>query len=695
MWPHGKNLTRFCGTGLVTLSASLAPPALAEDGQEERVLTLPAVVVSGEKMERGVEDTASSVAILPAKDLSEKTKGASSVAEALSDVPNVVYTGTVGAPIIRGQDTQGPNFGSTAFFGGTIPRATINLDGHYQNYYEYVFGTTSIWDVESIEVFRGPQTTSQGANAIAGAIIVNTKDPTFKPEASYQAEIGSYARRRTSLAVSGPLVGEQLAGRMAIDYSGRDTFVDYVNKNFAQGDTDQDLQSLSARGKLLWVPDALPGLTTKLTYSFGSANRPTWESASAPYDDLDNSTLSMPSWSQHTHTGVADVAYDFENGLKLVNQTQYSDTGVKRITEPKNNGTAKIDQNTISNELRVNYGGATSPLSGMAGLYLARTVSDDVLYIRGTSRFDDEKQNLGLFSEVSYRLGERWTLTGGLRYQRDHVQRSGTSSYARQALDYDESFDAFLPKVSLAYDVTPEVTVGAMINRGYNPGGVNLSFASSRYITFDPETVWNYELFTRARLLNDRLTLNGNLFYSRHADSQRLLPDYLNGVQYGSVVVNADQAQSYGLELGMDYKMLESVRVRAGAGLLQTHIGSFTGADGTSYEGNEFGRAPSYTLSLGADWDILPQVRLSGEVRHTDGYFSTDENISAYAVDGYTVANARLSYAPREYFQVYVFANNIFDKRAPAYLYDDRTAGGIVANTIEPRMIGVGIKGTF
>ena len=92
-------------------------------------------------------------------------------------------------------------------------------------------------------MFRGPQTTSQGANAIAGAIIVNTKNPTFTPEALYQAEIGNYNHKRTSIALSGPLMGEDLAGRLAVDYSARDTFIDYTSPNFQKGKTDQDFSA--------------------------------------------------------------------------------------------------------------------------------------------------------------------------------------------------------------------------------------------------------------------------------------------------------------------------------------------------------------------------------------------------------------------------------------------------------------------
>ncbi len=667
--------------------------ARPDDGTNS--VALPNIVVTGEKIERSLEDTASSTSVFSAEDLEDKS-GATSVSEAIRDVPNVLFTNTIGAPVIRGQDTQGPNYGSTAFFGGTIPRATINLDGHYLNFYEYAFGSVSIWDLESIEVFRGPQTTAQGANAIAGAIIVNTKDPSFTPEAAYQAEAGNYNRKRASLAFSGPIVKDALAVRLSGDYWSRDTFIDYTNPAFTQGETDQDFKTYDIRAKLLWEPNGRSGLRSKLTYSHLYNNRPTYETASKPYEDLENATGSMPSWEQDTDTAILDIDYYFDNGLGILNQTQYSDTHTDRVMEPKTNGGAEIDQENLSNDLRLTYGDIDSVFNGVVGFYVARTASDDILYLRGTSDFDDQKNNLGLYTEMTYRLTERWALTLGLRFQQDQIERSGTSPYAGGELDYDESFDAWLPKVSLAYDLAPDVlTVGALVNRGYNPGGVNLLFTNGEYITFEEETVWNYELFFRARLLADRLNIDGNLFYSDYKDSQRLLPDYLGALQYGSYVVNADSAQSYGLELALDYLALDNLRFRGGLGLLQTEVDKFTSAGGSVYEGNEFSRAPAYMFNVGVDWDIVPKLRLSGDVRYTDGYYSTDENEADYEVDNFTVANARLSYAFREYLQPYVFVNNIFDQRDPTYYYDDRSVGGIVANMMEPLSFGVGIKGNF
>lgn len=283
--------------GAIALSTLMAPAgafAHGASGSGGESNALEAVVVSGEKVRRELKDTASSVSVKAGKDLARQESGNASVHEVLHDVPNVVYTDTVGAPIIRGQDTQGPNNGQNVFWGGTVPRATINLDGHYLNYNEMFFGATSVWDVESIEVFRGPQTTSQGANAIAGAIIVNTKNPTFTPEAAYQAEIGSYHSRRSSVAVSGPLA-QDFAGRLAVDYSARDTFIDYDNPKFQGGKTDQDFRNLNARAKLLWLPTDIPGLESQFTFAHNDSNRPTQEAASAPFHKLEHSSTTMPS----------------------------------------------------------------------------------------------------------------------------------------------------------------------------------------------------------------------------------------------------------------------------------------------------------------------------------------------------------------------------------------------------------------
>ncbi|WP_049824689.1 TonB-dependent receptor [Rhodopseudomonas palustris] len=684
-------------SALTILSVVAATPAFGQTATAsptaERAISLDVITVTGEKIERDQKNTASSVSVITGKDIEKEKTGDATVSEVVAGVPNVVYTDTVSAPVIRGQDTQGPLTGQYSFWGGTVPRATINLDGHYLNYSEYYFGATSVWDVKSVEVFRGPQTTSQGANAIAGAIIVNTKDPTFKPEGAYQAEIGSYNTRRTSVMVSGPLVENQLAARLAIDYSARDTFIDYVSPNFQKGQTDQDFRALNARFKLLWLPTEISGLEAKLTYAHNASNRPGQEAASAPYENLQHVTTTMPTWNQTTDTGIFDLKYDFYNGFKLFNQTQYTNSSVHRVAPVASNGNADIEQRNVSNETRVTFGDQSTVLSGLAGVYYGYTKTDEVLYLSGLSTFDDRKSNLGVFGELTYKLTDRWTLNGGLRTQHDHIQRLGVSVYAPGPVDYDNTFTVLLPKMSLAYALTPGWTVGALVSRGYNPGGVSLNLNSRQWMSFEDESLWNYELFTRANLLNDTLTLNSNVFYMDFKNAQYNIPVVISTGVAQTYVINAEKAHAYGLEVGIDYRVLQGLTLKAGAGVLQTKIDQIS--SNVSYEGNEFAKSPGYMLSFGASWDATDKLNVSGEVRHLDRYYSDVANTVKYSIDPYTIADVRVSYQFHQLAQVYGYVKNVFDERAPTYMQENRGIGGTEASMTAPRMFGIGLRGTF
>ncbi|MFS8038924.1 TonB-dependent receptor [Xanthobacter sp. AM11] len=681
----------LCGASALSLLSALSATAYGQESADGATVALDTIVVTGEKVERSLDETAASVTVLTAKDIADKF-GDNTIREVLAGTPNVYYLGTVGAPIIRGQDTQGPNSGSIAFLSGTVPRATINIDGHYQNFYEYVYGGNATWDVESIEVFRGPQTTSQGANAIAGTIIVNTKDPTFKPEVAYQAEYGSYQTMQVSAMASGPLSSD-LAARIAVDYQGRDTFINFVNPAFTQGDTDQDFANTVIRGKLLWQPQAIPGLEAKLTYSYNAGNRPTDESAFAPYADLDSKSLYMPSWDQTTNIGILDVSYDFGNGVKFVDQAQYSGSSVTRVSAPMTNAGAEIEQLNGSNEARFLFGQSEDKWSGMAAVYYANTTSDEVLYYRGVSSFEDTKDNLGIFGETTYRLTDRWSVTGGLRYERDRVQRVGTSSLATEPLDYDQTFDAILPKLSVAYKLTQDVTVGGLVSKGYNPGGVSLNTSSKQWLEFDPETVWDYEIFTRAHFLDNKLYVTGNLFYMDYTNAQRYVGVLLTSGITQYYTINAESAYSYGFELSADYRVTDTLRLTAGLGVVRTQITEML--SNPDYEGNAFQKSPGYTFSAGFDWEALPNFHIAGDVRCIDGYYSDDANTADYEIGAYTIADLRMSYKFNQHAEVYGYAKNIFNERVPTYMQYNRSLGGIEGSMTLPTVLGAGLRGSF
>ncbi|OBX36114.1 pesticin receptor precursor [Halomonas elongata] len=689
---HGTILTN---TFFIPCVALFAGHAIAQDGEDSSNATkLDTIVVTGEKMERSLHRTASSVSVITADDV-ESEPQAQTVPDILDGVPNILYTSKTDAPIIRGVDTKGPVRAGNAYLSKPVPRATISVDGRYLSSAEYGIGAATLWDVDSIEVFRGPQTTSQGANSIAGAIVINTKDPTFTPEWGGQLLYGSENKQRASFVASGPL-SDDFAARLALDYSGRDTFVSYTNPEFTAHDKDLDFENFNARFKALWQPLDIPGIEAKFTFSHTEVDRPSSEPVSKPYKDHNSETLYVDTQETVSDTAILDLDYDFGNDVRISNQLQYSSGEFNFYFSPPFSGTASRDFDNISNELRLNFGSTESEFSGFSGVYYSHENSKNKLdNSLGWTDADITQDSLGIFSEVSWRFIDDWTLTGGLRYQRDRIQHEGIASYVPDVdYAYDETFDAVLPKVSLAYDISDDVTVGALISKGYVPGGTGVDFSGGKYYTFNEETAWNYELFTRANFLDDRLFLSSNLFYTVYEDSQRSVTDYTDDGRRSSIIVNGDEAKAYGLEMNTDYQATDALRLHAGLGLLKTNVSEFNDSRGSEFVDNEFSQSPGYMFNIGAAWDINSQFRLSGDIRHTDGYFSTDDNDPSLHVDSYTLANAKLTHYLTDNIELFAYVDNIWDEDAPTQKFTDRSAG-VSAYIVSPREFGVGLKASF
>ncbi|MBV7433808.1 TonB-dependent receptor [Cardiobacteriaceae bacterium TAE3-ERU3] len=694
-----KQKTLYCTIALLLANAAQA--------QSIQPVALDAITVTGERIERNLFNTASSVAIISDEKIANNPHQ-QTIKETIANLPNIAQPMTVGAPIIRGQATQGPNERATAFFSGTVPRATINIDGQPLSFNDLSFGVNNLWDVERVEAFRGPQTTSQGANSIAGAIVVNSKDPTFTPEASGQLIYGSRDKKRASLAASGALIDDNLAARIALDYYDRDTFRHFINPDFNPGDASTDLQAKNARVKFLYLPSAIPELEAKLTLNHRDSTGPQAEVVSEPFSALQDDRNTEVSWKINSNAAIADLSYDFSPNVTLHNQLQASKLNVRRITNPMDNGGANIDQHDISNETRLTFSSDDKSLSGVGGLYLRRTDAEESLSTFGRQPgtilkhiFDDEKRSSGVYGELTYQVTDQLALTGGLRWQQDSFQRSGSSGLAPgMHLNYDGSFHALLPKFVANYQFNDQFNAGVMVNKGYNPGGVSFSFTQRKFIPFKPEQVWNYELFSRASLLDNRLHLNANLFYSDYKDAQRFvripLPNPGNsGLNADTFTVNAERATAWGSELAADYAVNERLNLNANLGVLKTKINRFSNTV-ADYQGKSFELAPSYTFGLGAQWKINDQWQLSGNLKRTGSYYSDDLNTEGYKIAPYTVVNAKLDWQPHDNIKVFTYVNNLFNDQSPTAIFAPGRGQSLkTADIVAPREFGVGIRADF
>ena len=142
-------------------------------------------------------------------------------------------------------------------------------------------------------------------------------------------------------------------------------------------------------------------------------------------------------------------------------------------------------------------------------------------------------------------------------------------------IDFDETYEVFLPKFVALWRANPELTVGATVARGYNGGAAGFTYDPPFLsYTFDPEFVWNYEAFARKSFAEGRGMVTLNAFFSSFRDIQ--LPFDLNPdpAIWSYVVRNADEAESYGVEAGVRYTLAE-LQLFASAGLLQTSITNY------------------------------------------------------------------------------------------------------------------------
>ena len=161
------------------LAGAALQPQIAY-AQDQDGFSRDVVVVTGERAPRTLQETASSVAVVTGDDINAFA-GIDNVTDVLRLIPNVTFTGANNnGPTIRGSDTSGVLTDAEGAFGGARPRSTIQIDGRPLTFNEYVFASSSVWDVNRVEVFRGPQSTTQGRNAISGAIFIETKRPKLR-----------------------------------------------------------------------------------------------------------------------------------------------------------------------------------------------------------------------------------------------------------------------------------------------------------------------------------------------------------------------------------------------------------------------------------------------------------------------------------------------------------------------------------
>lgn len=674
---------------LVSVSL-LTLPMSAWAQSSNSAFQLDEIIVTGERQVTTLKNTGSSV-VVTTGDMLDSIAGPDTLERIYQQTANVTSSGADGqGPTIRGSNTSGILTSVESFFGGALPRTTIQVDGRQLSFNEFVYASASAWDIKRVEIFRGPQTTTQGRNAISGAIFVETNDPNFEEfEGRLRGIVGDDETFQGSGVISAPIGNGDVALRLSADYREQDTFITPLGvTNDFGADSLTKTESLELRGKLGIRPSSIPGLDVLLTVSHSDRDGPQSETLDAPFENLTRFNPTFAVFGTDATAGIANVKYQLNDTVSFQNVFTISDGNATRLA-PVGTGEATISSDEISNEFLAKLN--TDRLTALAGVYVSAIENRDAINLAGfrigSGSFEGDRDSLGVFAEGTYALTDRLFLTAGGRYQKDSQKRTG--GFTVIPINFDDEFDAFLPKAELAYDMTDNVRIGVQTEKGFNAGGFTFNFETFRQDVFEEETLWNYEAFLRGDFMDGRLGVNANIFYTDFNDIQlstlvELGPDFL-----ANVFSNAPEARAIGGEVDIRFQASESLRLNAGLGMTDTKIQSDTTA-GALTTGNEFQRAPGFTAVAGAVWTPIDPVELSAFARYSDGYFSDDANLAVNAVGSYVTMDLQASYNFGE-ARLFIDATNVFDEFYAVNVFSNGASGTIG----DPRRVSVGLDYRF
>lgn len=704
--------TILAGSGLVysfpnatTVAISQPNDVVAGASLAGDETVLDTIVIQGEKFGRNTFNTFTSVEVVTAEELDNHVR--QSLAEALNSSPNIrMFENSGNTNIaIRGLNAEGP----TEIGRSGAPVISVSVDGAEQSIEATRNGAMGLWDVEQIEVLRGPQSTLQGRNALAGSVAIRTKDPTFTPEAIVRGGVDTQGNYSGAFAVSGPIIDDQLAFRISGQVAREDKGISYDDPNYASNGKGEFEEF---RGKLLFTPIELPGFTGLFTVS-------------RTHSDPASSLVSGPDFFDRRYvTGtaeefrdtvvnryIADLTYEFNSDWTVQSVTSFVDTKVK-IDAPRTSSWFRDetrDRGDFSQDIRLTYGSEESAFSGVLGLYAGQysshSVSDseaDPFGLGYTIPFQildasSKSTSLAIYADGRYEFIDRWTLLAGGRLLHDKVSYNATGVILPGVLDatLDEvsssSNTEFLPKIGLAFELSENQNIALTASKGYRPGFSEIITGSATLNTVEPESLLAYELAYRSRWLDDRLQINGNLFYYDYTNMQVPVP--VPGI-LGAVylyTINAGRAHSYGAELEARWNFDSGLEVFGGLGLLKTRFDEGV-YSGESIVGNSFSEAPAVTASLGAIYRHQSGFFAGGDVTFTDGYYSKGEvrNRPAGAVDSFAVVNAQAGYET-DNFTFTAYAKNLLDEK---YLTSISSTGA-TAHVGDARAFGLQVTGRF
>ena len=547
-------------------------------------------------------------------------------------------------------------------------------------------GIATTFDVDQIEVHRGPQGSRIGSNALAGLIYIKTKEPTEVFEGSSEITLGTYGTRNAGIAFGGPTqFNQDITYRVAL----RSDYSDGFRKNLFLGKSNTSKKDEDTyRLKLNWK------LRDKTTLKFLITQIDLDDPADIWTIDGSLNTLSdRPGMdSQKTNAYSMKIFHGFA-GYEFQSITSITDTDVV-LSYDADWGNAKShapytydyfsetlrDRETFSQELRLvsdeldfNSNRNTEWVLGISYFDVKEVnfKNDDGVYgdpsdpfgpygSKSSSSSNFSSDNLSIFGNIDYFLDEFTKLSIGARWE-DYQ-----SNY------YDSFGESFNPndqmsggKISLNKNFSDVANIFISVARGFNQGGFNLNLglapdSKNTNLYYDPEFLTNYEVGFNAQLFDAKTNIAAVIFYSDREDQQVLISTQVDPTDpntFSFLTQNAAEGTNKGLELNIDVQLTESLNFFARLGLLRTEINNWKSRP--DLEGRAQAHAPKKSYAFGMNWSITNRASLSVDVVGKSGFYYSDSHNNQSK--SYSLTNINFDYLIGGWTYS-IWARNIFDE---------------------------------
>jgi iron complex outermembrane recepter protein len=575
------------------------------------------IVVTASFRDTRIEDLPTSVTVLDRDELEARTQ--QHFEEAVREVPNLNLSGEGS----RARYFQLRGVGELEQYEGS-PNPSIGFvidDIDFSG----LGSVGTLFDIDRVEVLRGPQGTRYGGNALGGLIYMSSIAPSETFTADFEATTGSDGTRALGVAAGGP-IGDKLAYRASVHQYDNDGFRHNV---FLGRDDTYARDELTVRGKLAWSPSDAVTVDVAALYVDIDNGYDGWSVlggfdtySDKPGRDAQRSkaasvrvTADLGGVDLVSITGLADTDAVFSFDADWGNADFWAPYVYDYVT------TNDRERRTVNQELRVLgkpgaiAGGRGEWLFGVYVLDLDETNDhldvgvDDYGTLDNAVTSDYGAKNAALFGQVSLAATQRLRLTAGLRWEERHAHYDDSGGYRfapdDRMLGGELAFDWRLGERRSAY---------LRLARGYKAGGFNVSLAGADFgtvdnvvvtpdeIEFDPETLTSVEAGWRARSASGRLLADIGVFAARRRAQQIKIPLQLTLGDPSSflfVTTNAELGEHHGLEATLRFNASERVTLSAAVGRLETDIVEFSRFP--ELQGRAQAHAPAYTYSVGAE----------------------------------------------------------------------------------------------